>query len=239
MNLTAIIIEDEINARDELEFLLQDYSEIKIIQKCANAIEGIKAINNLLPDVIFLDIQLPLINGFEMLSMIEESKLPRVVFITAYDEYAIEAFNKDAIDYLLKPIEKDRLQKTIEKLKRIIQNNEPQKININQLNRIPVLSGTHKIKLLDVDLVEYVYSDEFGVFLFSNENKKYYTELTLKVLESKTKLYRCHKQYLINLDMIDEIIFEENSSAKIQTKNNHYIPVSRHYLKELKESLGL
>ena len=118
MKLKAIIIEDEINARRELEYLLEETGKVQVLQKCANAMDGIKAINNLHPDVIFLDIQLPEISGFEMLSMIENTKLPRVVFVTAYDEFAIEAFENDAIDYLLKPVEKERL--AIRQLKSLI-----------------------------------------------------------------------------------------------------------------------
>ena len=91
MKLKAIIIEDELNARRELEYLLEETGKVEVIQNCANAWMVLKAINNLHPDVIFLDIQLPEISGFEMLSMIENTKLPRVVFVTAYDEFAIEA----------------------------------------------------------------------------------------------------------------------------------------------------
>lgn len=237
MKLKAIIIEDEINVRDEIEFLLLETGEIEILQKCANALEGIKAINNLRPDVLFLDIELPVINGFEMLSMIDESVLPRIVFVTAYDDYAIKAFENDAVDYLLKPVEKSRLNKTIEKLKQSIQNHNTPNIKIPDLKRIPSI-GTNKVKLINLDQIEYVHSNETGVFFFCGE-RKCFTELTLKVLENKTKLFRCHKQYLINLDKIDEILFEENSSGKIKTISQHFVPISRHYLKELKDQLGI
>lgn len=237
MKLKAIIIEDEINARRELEYLLLETGKVEVLQKCANAMDGIKAINNLHPDVIFLDIQLPEISGFEMLSMIENTKLPRVVFVTAYDEFAIDAFENDATDYLLKPVEKERLLKTIEKLDKLVTGKTPQKLNIAPLKRIPS-AVANKVKMVDVDTIQFVHSDETGVFFFDCE-KKHFTELTLKVLEEKTNLFRCHKQYLINLDKIDEVLFEENSAAKIQTGCKHFVPVSRHYLKELKERLGI
>ncbi|GBE28949.1 transcriptional regulatory protein YehT [bacterium BMS3Bbin03] len=235
--LKALIIEDEINAKGEMELLLNETGEVDVLRKCSNALEGIKAINSLHPDVVFLDIQLPVINGFEMLSMIEESNLPRIVFVTAYDEYAIKAFENDAIDYLLKPVELERLKKTIEKLKNSIQNNNPQNLTIPELRRIPSI-GANKIKLVDIDIIEYVHSNETGVYFFCN-NKKCFTELTLKVLGSRTKFLRCHKQYLINPDKIDEIQFEENSTGRIKTVNNNFIPISRHYLKKLKERLGI
>ena len=236
MKLNTIIIEDEYNVREEMEILLEETREITVLQKCANALDGIKAINKHHPDVIFLDIQLPVINGFEMLAMIEASIMPRVVFVTAYDEYALQAFENDAIDYLLKPVEKERLNKTIEKIKKAIQTNETQKFEIPPLKKIPSIAP-HKIKLVDVDTLEFVHSNETGVF-FSCGEKKCFTDLTLKVLEERTNLIRCHKQYLINLDKIDEILFEENSAGKIRTTSNHLIPVSRHYMKDLKGHLG-
>ena len=237
MNLNALIIEDEFNAREEMEFLLNQTGSVNVLKKCSDALEGIKAINSLHPDVIFLDIQLPSINGFNMLSMIEESVLPRVVFVTAYDKYAIEAFENDAVDYLLKPVDKSRLKKTIEKLLNSIQQNKVQKLNIPPLTKVPS-TGNNKVKLVDVECIEFVHSDETGVFVVCND-KKYFTEITLKLLESRTKLFRCHKQYLINPDKIDEILFDDNSAGKIKTTSQHLIPISRHYLKELKEKLGI
>lgn len=237
MKLRTVIIDDEYNAREEIEYLLLQTGDIEIIQKCKNAIEGIRAINNLHPDVVFLDIQLPVINGFEMLSMIEESLLPRIVCVTAYDEYAIKAFENDAIDYLLKPVESPRLEKTMEKLKASIKQNTPQMLTIPPLKRIPSI-GNNKVKLVDIDMIEYVHSNNAGVFFYCGD-KRCYTDITLKVLESRTPLLRCHKQYLVNPDKIDEIIFEENSAGKIKTKGQQIIPVSRHYFKELKELLGI
>lgn len=237
MNLKALIIDDEFNAREEMEFLLNQTSSVNVLKKCSDALEGIKAINSLHPDVVFLDVQLPSINGFEMLSMVEESILPRIVFVTAFDKYAIEAFENDAVDYLLKPVDKSRLIKTIEKLQNSIRQNMQQKIDFPLLTKIPSI-GNNKVKLIDLECIEYVHSNETGVFVVNND-KKYFTEITLKVLEHRTKLFRCHKQYLINLDKIDEILFDDNSAGKIKTVSQHIIPISRHYLKELKEKLGI
>ena len=237
MNLNALIIDDEFNAREEMEFLLNQVGSVNVLKKCSNALDGVRSINSLHPDVVFLDVQLPSINGFDMLSMVEESILPRVVFVTAYDKYAIEAFENDAVDYLLKPVESDRLKKTVEKLLNAIQQNKVQKLNLPPLSKIPSV-GTNKVKLIDIECIEFVHSDETGVFVVCSD-KKYFTEITLKVLENRTNLFRCHKQYLINPDKIDEIIFDENSAGKIKTISQHIIPISRHYLKELKEKLGI
>lgn len=237
MKLKAIIVEDEFNAREELEYLLLETNKVEIAAKCANALEGIKAVNKFHPDVLFLDIHLPAIDGFEMLSMIEESVLPRIVFVTAFDQFAIKAFENNATDYLLKPIGKDRLLQAIEKIEKSIFSNIKQKIDIPLMKRIPSY-GTHKIKLVNVDEIEFLHSNEAGVY-FIYDGKKCYTDLTLATIETKTKLFRCHKQYLINLDKIDEIIFDDNSRGKVRTYNQFLIPVSRHYLKNLKEKLGL
>jgi len=237
LNLNALIIDDEFNAREEMEFLLNQVGSVNVLKKCSNALDGVRSINSLHPDVVFLDVQLPSINGFDMLSMVEESILPRVVFVTAYDKYAIEAFENDAVDYLLKPVESDRLKKTVEKLLNAIQQNKVQKLNLPPLSKIPSV-GTNKVKLIDIECIEFVHSDETGVFVVCSD-KKYFTEITLKVLENRTNLFRCHKQYLINPDKIDEIIFDENSAGKIKTISQHIIPISRHYLKELKEKLGI
>lgn len=237
MKLRSIIIDDEFNAREEMEFLLNEIVEIDVIDKCANSLEGLKAINLLHPDVIFLDVQLPVISGLEMLSMVEQSIMPKVVFVSAYDQYAIKAFEANAVDYLLKPVEKDRLLKAINKIKNLLQNNLKQNIELPPLLKIPSV-GNHKVKLIDVDSIEFVHSNDTGIY-FLCKDKKCYTDLSLKVLEEKTKLFRCHKQYLINLEKIDEITFEENSSGKIKSLGSHIIPVSRHYLKDLKEILGL
>ncbi len=237
MNLNALIIDDEFNAREEMEYLLNQVGSVNVIKKCSDALDGVRSINSLHPDVVFLDVQLPSINGFDMLSMVEESVLPRVVFVTAYDKYAIEAFENDAVDYLLKPVDRDRLKKTVEKLLNAVQQNTIQKLNLPPLTKIPS-AGTNKVKLIDVECIEFVHSDETGVFVVCSD-KKYFTEITLKVLENRTKLFRCHKQYLINPDKIDEILFDDNSAGKIKTISQHIIPISRHYLKELKEKLGI
>lgn len=237
MSIRAIIIEDEFNAREEMEFLINEIGGIQVLDKCANALEGIKAINLLHPDVIFLDVQLPVISGLEMLSMIEDSIMPRVIFVTAYDDYALDAFEADAVDYILKPVEKDRLIKAVSKIKNSIQQENEHDIKVPPLLRIPS-AGNHKVKLVDIETIEFIHSNDTGIFFLCGD-KKCYTDLSLKALEERTKLFRCHKQYLVNLNKIDEITFEENASGKIKSIGNHLIPVSRHYLKDLKEILGL
>jgi two-component system LytT family response regulator len=233
--MRALIVDDEIYSREELESMLEETGEFIVLGKCANAVEAIRAINRERPDVLFLDIQMPAINGFELLSMIDEKVMPSVVFVTAYDEYALKAFDENALDYLLKPVEKGRLSKTVEKLKkRFTRGEKPVFVGLD-IQKIPCILST-KIKLIPVAEIEYVRSVESGVYVVCR-NGEFYTDLTLQILESKTCLVRCHKQVLVNMDLVDEIIPRENMLADIKTKSGRLVPVSRRYLKILREKL--
>ena len=233
--MRALIVDDEIYARQELETLLKETGEFTVAGKCANALEAMQAINKEKPDVLFLDVQMPAINGFELLSMIDEAAMPLVVFVTAYDEYALKAFEESALDYLLKPVEKGRLAKTVEKLKkRFVEGGRPVFAG-PAIQKVPCIHSS-KIKLINTAEIEYVRSSEGGVYVISPAGELY-TELTLQVLESRTELVRCHKQFLINIDLVDEIILRENMVADIKTKSGRLVPVSRRYLRVLREKL--
>jgi two-component system, LytTR family, response regulator len=107
--MRALLVDDEVHSRNALESLLEKTGKFEIVGACANAFEAIRAIRAQRPEVLFLDIQMPKVNGFQLLSMIDEELMPKVVFVTAYDAYAIQAFEKNAFDYLLNPVQKDRL----------------------------------------------------------------------------------------------------------------------------------
>jgi len=235
MVMKALIVDDEFHAREELEALLNETGEFQVAGKCANALEAIQAIRREKPDVLFLDIQMPAINGFELLSMIDESHMPIVVFVTAYDEYALKAFEESPLDYLLKPVEKARLAKTIQKIRRLQKNGEHPVYAGQAIRKIPCLLSS-KVKLVNVDDVEYVRSSEAGIYVVT-ASAEYYTELSLATLESRTGLVRCHRQFLVNLDLIDEILLQENLLAEIKMKSGKRVPVSRRHLKKLKETL--
>ncbi len=235
--MRALIVDDEIYAREELEALLQETGEFTIAGKCANAMEALQAIRKEKPEVLFLDIQMPVVGGFELLGMIDEELMPIVVFITAYDEYALKAFEENALDYLLKPVEENRLAKTVKKLKRMLREGSRSVFARPEITRIPCLLS-NRIKLINVCDVEFVRSDITGVYVIGRSGE-FYTELTLRVLESRSQLVRCHKQYLVNLDQVDEIVLGENLLAQITTKGGRSVPVSRRHLKKLKESFGI
>lgn len=233
--MRALIVDDEIYSREEIEAMLNETGEFIVAGKCANALEAIQAINREKPDVLFLDVQMPVINGFELLGMIDEEVMPSVVFVTAYDEYALKAFDENALDYLLKPVEKERLSKTVEKLKKRFSEGVKPVFAGPDIKKIPCIHSS-RIKLINISEVEYVRSGEAGVYVIC-KNGEFYTDLTLQVLENKTDLVRCHKQFLINIDLVDEIILRENGAAEVKTKSGRPVPVSRRYLKILREKL--
>ncbi|HBZ55378.1 MAG TPA: two-component system response regulator YehT [Syntrophobacteraceae bacterium] len=235
--IRALIVDDEIHAREELEALLLETGEFAVLGKCGNALEAIPTIRRLRPEVLFLDIQMPQISGLELLSMIDAEHMPNVVFVTAFDEYALKAFEENALDYLLKPVEPRRLGKTVEKLKkRIIQGARPVYAT-PEIRKIPcAIAGG--IKLLDLAEVEFVRSDLTGVHVVCSR-AEFFTELTLRVLEQRTPLLRCHKQFLINLDQADEILLRDGLLAEIKTRSGKRVPVSRRNLKRLKERLEI
>lgn len=234
--IRAIIVDDELYAREELRVLLEETGDIEVLATCANAVEAIKAIQRLRPEILFLDIQMPLLSGFDLLNMIDEEQMPHVVFVTAYDEYALKAFEEKTLDYLLKPVEPERLGKTLDKVKSAMQAGLSPHYETQSLNKIPCLSA-NRIKLVDPGTVEHIHSDLSGVRVFTPE-ESFFTELTLKTLEQRTPLIRCHKQYLVNVDHIDEILLLDNGLAEIKTRCGQKLPVSRRYFKKLKEVLG-
>lgn len=234
-----MIVDDEPLARENLRYLLEQETNVDIISECANALEAIGVIHNKKPDVVFLDIQMPRITGLEMVQMLDPKHRPYIIFVTAFDEYAIQAFAEHAFDYLLKPVEKTRLSKTLQRL-----HHHQQKQNIDQLSNhialkyIPCI-GHNRIWLIPLEQVLYITSRMNGVYVMDNKNQQGFTELTLRTIEMRTTLVRCHRQYLVNMTQLKEITFGENSQAKLILSNGQYIPISRRYLKPFKEVLGL
>lgn len=240
--LKAIVIDDEQYAREELIILLTEQQEIavEVVATCNNAIEGLKKINQLKPDLIFLDIQMPQISGMEMLSMLDPDAMPKVVFVTAFDEYALKAFEDNAFDYILKPVEPARLQKTLQRIKSSQSPPNYQVLTEKPLTLIPC-AGFNRYVLLKPSEIEVAYSDPSGVHIIGNQSNSHEKScsLSLKVLEEKTDLLRCHRQYLINPNAISEIRLLDNALAEIVTSSGAVAPVSRRYLKMLKDRFQL
>jgi two-component system LytT family response regulator len=208
----TIIIDDEQLARQRIKRLLKTYDEIEIIEEAENGAEGLILIEKHQPDLIFLDIEMPILNGFEMLAKLKHQ--PKVVFTTAYDQYAIKAFEEGSIDYLLKPIELERLDKTIKKLKQT--NLAPAQISLEEL--IAKLNSKKEIKTLTVKIgdkillikpsdIVHIQAEDKYVFLYTVDGKKHLTDFTLSTLEEKLpeQFLRIHRSDIINTDYIKEI----------------------------------
>jgi len=234
--MRALIVDDEMHAREELATLLRETGAFTLVGACADAVSALQAIRSGQPDVLFLDIQMPAVSGFELLSMIDDAELPRVVFVTAHDEYALRAFEKNAVDYLLKPVSRERLDRTVERLRL-----EPADAGVaarlrSPIRRIPCLAGK-AIKLLDAEEIEFARSSEAGVYVVCQKGE-FFTELTLRVLEERAGLVRCHKQYLVRLERVEEVCLEEGATT-LRTRSGKDVPVSRRLLPEIRERLGI
>lgn len=241
-----IIIDDEPLARSIVAEYLQDKTDIEIVAECSDGFEGIKAVTQHQPSLIFLDIQMPKINGFEMLELLPA--MPSVIFTTAFDEYAIKAFEANAIDYLLKPFSKERFDHAVEKWKSKI---EFSKNNIQQFiettikqpeerNRIVVKKGAD-IRIIPVEDVYYLEAYDDYVKIFTKDTyflKKKTMNYYEQVLD-KTSFFRVHRSFIINLNLLTKIeVLEKNNYIAI-LKNDKRIPISRGSHGKLKDLLGL
>ncbi len=235
--LRALIVDDEPLAREELRLLLEAAGGIEVLAECGNALEALPAVHRLKPDVLFLDIQMPRISGLELVGMLDPAQLPQIVFITAYDEYALRAFDEQALDYLLKPVDPARLQRTLQRLQQPATPSAVPDSLLTPLQSIPC-SGHNRILLLPLAEVEYVFSDLAGnhVVTASREGT---TELTLRTLEARSGLLRCHRQYLLNPAQIAEILLLDGGLAEVVTRSGRKVPVSRRFLRPLKEQLAI
>lgn len=244
--MKTIIIDDEPLARAILEEMLEPYNNLKIVASCNDGFEGLKAIQEHQPDLIFLDIQMPKITGFELLELLDNP--PKVIFTTAYDEYAIKAFEVNALDYLLKPISEDRLQKAIDK----IQINE-QKIseplseqNViptllpEQMQRIVVKDGGH-IKIIPLEEVLYIEAADDYVKI-TTANKYFLKHQRMAYYETQLQaqqFVRVHRSYIVNVQHIHKVELYEKENYCVVLRNNAKIPVSRSGYARLKTVLGL
>ncbi len=235
--MRALIVDDEVHARASLKAMLEATGEVEVVGSCADAIQALPALRAERPDVLFVDVQMPKVNGFQLVSMIDRELLPQVVFVTAFDAYAVKAFDEDALDYLLKPVQPDRLARTIDKLKRAVRDGARPTFESPAIERIPCTS-VGGIRLVDVADVELVRCGPAGVYVVTDRGE-FLTELTMQVLEAKTDLARCHRQCLVNVRQIEEVRRPEPRSAVLRLKSGKEVPASRRYFLKLKERLGL
>jgi len=230
--IRTIIVDDEPNAREDLEKKIKTDPGFDVVGTCENAFVAIRDINKQHPDVVFLDINMPKISGIEVLSMLDRDNMPRIVFVTAHGEYAIEAFQKNAIDFLLKPVKSDRLNITLARLK---ENHQPQPVITEafptDLKFVPCYQGTRYYLINIKEIIHAFSSPTTGVHLVTGDgNQEYQTNLPLKVFDDNSPLKRCHRQHVVNPDYIKCIEKLDNGLGQIYTYGNHTIPVSRNFM---------
>lgn len=245
--MKAIIIDDERLARSELRKLLQDFPEIEIVDEASNAEEGLQKIENHNPDIIFLDIQMPGKTGFDMLSELDHS--PQVVFTTAYDEYALKAFEVNALDYLLKPIEPRRLADAVEKLRRAGGGSNGESRNGQTTENNSILSENDQVFVKDGERCWFVKLGEVRLFesvgnyakVFFGANKPLILK-SLNALEERLDekvFFRANRKHIVNLRMIDKIEPYFNGGLLLELKGGEKIEVSRRQTVKFKEMMSL
>ncbi len=241
--MKVLIIDDEPLARTVIKEYLQSYNDITLLSECNDGFEGIKAIQELQPDLIFLDIQMPRINGFEMLELIENP--PQVIFTTAFEEYALKAFETHAIDYLLKPFNKERFDKAMQKA--LQQNTIAEKESFLQAmtlpmhtNRIVVKDGNN-IRIIPLSQIFYLEAADDYVKIVTKEHT-FLKKQTMAYFEENLQhgqFARVHRSFLVNTQMVTRIDPYEKDGHLVLLTNGIKIPVSKSGYKKLKELLGL
>jgi two-component system, LytTR family, response regulator len=245
--MKAIIIDDERLARTELRKLLQDFPEIEIVDEASNAEEGIQKIENHNPDLIFLDIQMPGKTGFDMLSELDHA--PQVIFTTAYDEYALKAFEVNALDYLLKPVEPRRLADAVEKLRKSTHNGSSEKTNGHHTEPTSILSENDQVFVKDGERCWFVKLSEVRLFesvgnyakVFFGSNKPLILK-SLNALEERLDdkvFFRANRKHIVNLRMIEKIEPYFNGGLLLELKGGEKIEVSRRQTVKFKEMMSL
>src|SRR4051812_4848993 len=244
--MKAIIIDDEPLARMMVKEYLMAYPDITVIEECNDGFEGIKAIQRHQPDLIFLDIQMPKINGFEMLELIDNP--PQVIFTTAFEEYAIKAFETHAVDYLLKPFSKERFDKAIQKLSQQQKPSSEKTREVletaahspSQSSRVVVKDGG-KIKIIPVTNIQYLEAADDYVKIVTGEGT-FLKKKTMQFFEDSLQPFhfvRVHRSYIINTQLITRIDAYEKDSHLALLSTGARVPVSKNGYGKLKEVLGI
>lgn len=244
--IKAILIDDEPLSREIVKSYLRKFPLIEVVDECNDGFEGVKSIQQHQPDLVFLDIQMPKINGFEMLELIHP--MPPVIFITAFDDYALKAFEANAIDYLLKPVSEERFQKAIQKFldkSTGITNKTADLLDAmakspSQNNRIVVKTG-NKVKIIPVHDIQYLEADDDFVKIFTAEGS-FLKNKTLSFYEQtldSQQFVRVHRSYLIHIGQITKIEPYQKETHMAVLRNGQQIPISKTGYSKLKLILGL
>jgi len=246
--IKALIIEDEKPARDLVSKYISGIERLELLGEYDNGFSGLKAIQELQPDVVFLDVQMPKLTGFEMLELLDYK--PEIIFTTAYDQYAIKAFEHSAVDYLLKPFSQDRFGEAVNKLveridsgtakddqfARIRRHLEESEENINRV----VIKKAGKIHVISTDKIYYLEAQDDYVMIYTAD-ERFLKQQTMKYYESHldaNSFIRVHRSYIVNIQTIDRIEPYEKTNYILILKSGSKVPVSRSGMQVLKEKLN-
>ncbi|HXW90894.1 MAG TPA: LytTR family DNA-binding domain-containing protein [Terriglobales bacterium] len=259
MSLSAVIVDDEQLARDELAFLLEDVGDVDIVAQGKNGVEAIDLIREHNPDLVFLDVQMPGLDGFGVIQKLLHRKvpLPKIVFATAFDQYAVKAFEVNAVDYLLKPFDKKRVAQSVEKARAKFEGNRPSAEKIETLVRMLQSQKSQALKVLlkaggrlflvnqrdicfasiEDGIITVVTTGPNG--MEGQSNCRTLEEL-LDGLDGDL-FWRAHRSYLVNINRIKEVVpwFNSSYQLRMDDKKQTEIPVSRAQTKRLRELFGL
>ncbi|WKK57636.1 MULTISPECIES: LytTR family DNA-binding domain-containing protein [unclassified Sphingobacterium] len=245
--IKTILIDDEPLARSMVLEYLQQHPEFQVLAECNDGFEGVKAIQQHQPDLIFLDIQMPKLTGFEMLELLDSH--PHIIFTTAFDEYALKAFEKNAIDYLLKPIRPDRFEKAIDKFKASFQSNANPKLETEKLQetleeesleRIVVKTGA-QIKIIPVQQINYLEAYDDYVKIHTNDGM-YLKNKTMSSFEKQLdgkQFVRVHRSFIVRVDLLQKIEPMEKDSYIATLSSGGKVNISKSGYARLKQVIGL
>jgi two-component system response regulator LytT len=252
--LSALIVDDEELARDELSYLLREFPDIEILGFATNGHEALEAIEDLEPDIVFLDVQMPGLDGLSVIRRLREQRIPTPYFVlsTAYDQYAIEAFREEAFDYLLKPIEMERLSITIERARRhLAERARAQAAHAEAHNRGPlhppakiVVKANNRNLIVDPADIIFASIDDGLITVVCTQVTGTTNYRTIEELQSSLDpdiFWRVHRSYLVNINRIREVVpwFKSSYQLRMDDKDHTCVPVSRVQTKRLRALLKL
>ena len=236
--LKAIIVDDEAPARSELKYLLDELDQTEVVAEAANVRDAIEKLKELPCDVMFLDINMPEASGLQLADALQHLKFPpAVVFVTAYSEHALDAFKVNAIDYLVKPVETERLAQAIAR----VRDHVSLYAKAQRAERIPVEKGGKKI-LIGIDKIRFVMARDDYAYLQTDADR-YFSTVSLAQLEKRLEghgFFRVHRGYLVNLSLVEEVESVAGGTLLLTLNGtDEKIPVSRRRVSALKKALGI
>ena len=237
--MRAMIVDDEAPARSELKYLLEESGRVDLIVEATSAREAVERLMEVRVDVMFLDISMPKTNGMQLAEALHKLKNPpQVVFVTAYSEYALDAFGVDATDYLMKPVETDRLAQALDK---IVEHIKPLNLPVS-VERIPVVKSGSKV-LVPIDQIRFIEAKDDYSCIYT-ESDRFLSTISLQKLEDRLVghgIFRIHRSYIVNLEYVAdvEVISAGILQLTIQGFEDKHISVSRRRVVALKRALGI